>query len=250
MSSASAGRIKGVLFDKDGTLIDLHVSWVSAGLATGERLCAMAGRPAAFEPLLRESGYDPVSGRLDPRSRWAAGTTETLVRDWIARLELPGGEALVADMLVFMTERASARVAPLADLPVLFESLTVQGVRLGVATMDLESSARGALSRLRVLDALDFVCGCDSGHGEKPGPGMALAFCRACGLSPHEVMVVGDTPHDMHMARAAGVAKAVAVTSGAAGAELLAGLADHVIDDVSGLLALLRPAAPLEGLDR
>jgi len=235
-----AGAIKGVLFDKDGTLIDLHVSWVGAGVATGEKLCAMAGRPWAFEPLLRESGYDPVSGRLDPRSRWAAGTTETLLRDWIARLELPGGEALVADMLMFMTEHASTRVAPLADLPALFGSLTEEGLVLGVATMDLEASARGALSRLRVLQALDFVCGCDSGHGEKPGPGMVLAFCKACGLSPEEVVVVGDTPHDMHMARAAGAAKAVAVTSGAAGTDLLAGLADHVIDDVSGLLALLR----------
>ena len=72
---------------------------------------------------------------------------------------------------------------------------------------------------------------------------MVLAFCRACGLAPHEVMVVGDTPHDMHMARATGAAKAVAVTSGAAGPELLAGLADHVIDDISGLLALLRNGA-------
>ena len=145
----------------------------------------------------------------------------------------------MADMLAYMTDQASTRVAPLADLTGLFQGLAGRGCRLGVATMDLEASARGALSKLQVLEHLDFLCGCDSGHGEKPEPGMVLAFCQACGLSPGEVAVVGDTPHDMNMARAAGVGMAVAVTSGAAGLDLLGGLADHVITDVSELPALL-----------
>jgi phosphoglycolate phosphatase len=107
------------------------------------------------------------------------------------------------------------------------------------------------MSRLQLLEHLDFLCGCDSGHGEKPDPGMVLAFCRACGLSPGEVAVVGDTPHDMNMARAAGVGLVVAVTSGAAGVELLQDLADHVIADVSALPGLLgaRGTLPPRGCD-
>lgn len=231
--------VRGVLFDKDGTLIDLQASWVGAGLATARHLCALAQAPHRVEELVRDAGYDALAARLDPRSTWASGTTEALVRDWIAQLALTGGEALVARTVASMTAQAAASVVPLADLGDLFSGLSARGLRLGVATMDLEAGARIALERLGVIEAVDFVCGCDSGHGEKPGPGMVFAFCRACNLVPAQVMVVGDTPHDMQMARAAGAGVAVAVTSGAASAAVLQALGDHVIADIRELVPFL-----------
>jgi phosphoglycolate phosphatase len=232
--------VRGVLFDKDGTLIDLQASWVGAGLATARHLCALAQAPHRFDELVRDAGYDACAARLDPRSTWACGTTEALVREWVARLALSGGEALVMRMVASMTAQAGATVVPLADPAALFARLAARGLRVGVATMDLEVGARMALQRLGVLDVVDFVCGCDSGHGEKPGPGMVLAFCRACALEPAQVMVVGDTPHDMQMARAAGAGVAVAVTSGAASAAVLAALCDRVIGDIGELEPFLQ----------
>ena len=228
-------HIRGVLFDKDGTLIDLHASWVGAGLATARHLCDLAGAPHRFEPLVRGAGYDAVSARLDAGSLWASGTTEALVRHWIAELQLPDAQRLAPHMLTQMTAAAATQAVPLTELGVLFSDLAGSGLRLGVATMDLEGSAREALARFEVSHLVDFVCGCDSGHGEKPGPGMVLAFCRACGLEPGQVMVVGDTPHDMHMARAAGAGAVVAVTSGAGEEAVLGTLADHVIANVGTL---------------
>lgn len=229
----------GVLFDKDGTLIDLHASWVRAGLATASLMCEQAGTPDRFDDLLIAAGYDPATGSLGAGSAWASGRTRCLVELWAEALGLESGDRLIDDMLEHMTTQAAAHITPLADLSVLFAELRGSGLRLGVATMDLEDATHSTLARLGVSQALDFVCGCDSGHGEKPSPGMVLAFCDACGLAPHQVMVVGDTPHDLHMARAAGAGKVVGVTSGASGAELLAPLADHVIANVTGVLDLL-----------
>jgi phosphoglycolate phosphatase len=228
-------QLRGVLFDKDGTLIDLHASWVASGLETARALCALAGAPERFDWLVREAGYDAATARLAPRSLWASGTTEALVRHWLAQLGIGGADAMVARTVAAMTAQAAASAVPLADLRVLFAQLSARGLCVGVATMDLESGARAVLARLGVLEAVDFVCGCDSGHGEKPGPGMVLAFCRACGLEPAQVMVVGDTPHDMHMARAAGAGVVVAVTSGAADAAMLGALCNHLIADISEL---------------
>lgn len=237
------GALRGVLFDKDGTLIDLHASWVASGLQTARRLCALAGQPQRFDAMVRDAGYDAVAARLDPRSLWASGTTEALIRDWLAQLGIGGGEAMVARTVASMTEQAAASAVPLADLGALFTGLSRRGLHVGVATMDLETGARAVLAHLGVLDAVDFVCGCDSGHGEKPGPGMVLAFCDACGLDPVQVMVVGDTPHDMHMARAAGVGVAVAVTSGAADAAMLGALCTYLIADISELDSCLESHA-------
>jgi len=77
---------------------------------------------------------------------------------------------------------------------------------LGMATMDDTETARATAERLNIAGQLAFIVGADDGHGEKPGPGMVLAFCAACGLDPAEVIVVGDTPADLLMARSAGCA--------------------------------------------
>ena len=68
---------------------------------------------------------------------------------------------------------------------------------------------------------------------------MALAFCAACGLLPAEVIVVGDTPADLLMARSAGCARAIAVRTGAAPLHQVLPLADHVLASVQDLEQLL-----------
>ncbi len=52
-------------------------------------------------------------------------------------------------------------------------------------------------------------------------------------------MVVGDNPHDLHMARDAGAGLAVGVCSGVGGIEDLKADADHVIEDATGVVWLL-----------
>jgi phosphoglycolate phosphatase len=150
-----------------------------------------------------------------------------------------GDEELVARIGTLMSVETGRQIVPLADLAALFSRLREKGLRVGVATMDLEANAQMTLQRFGVRPLVDFVCGCDSGHGNKSGPWMVLAFCASCGLDPRQVVVVGDTPHDMNMARAAGAGMAVAVTSGAAGAGELAPLADHVIDNITALVSIL-----------
>ena len=109
----------------------------------------------------------------------------------------------------------------------------------------LPEIARMTFANLEVEHLLDFVTGYDGGHGEKPGPGMVEGFCRATGLVPQQVVVVGDSLHDLAMARAAGAGMAVAVLSGVAGREHLAGAADHVIGGIAELESLLdRAQAP------
>jgi phosphoglycolate phosphatase len=108
-----------------------------------------------------------------------------------------------------------------------------------MATMDDTAIADAHAAHLGIAGQLDFVVGADAGHGEKPGPGMVLAFCAARGLRPEEVIVVGDTPADLLMARNAGCALAVGVLTGATPANVLAPLADHVLPSVQHIEVLL-----------
>ncbi|MBI2467676.1 MAG: hypothetical protein HYV62_07635, partial [Candidatus Rokubacteria bacterium] len=57
-----------VIFDKDGTLIDFASLWVPVVRARACFIVEEAGADGALEPaLLRAFGYDPDTGRVDPR---------------------------------------------------------------------------------------------------------------------------------------------------------------------------------------
>ncbi len=80
---------------------------------------------------------------------------------------------------------------------------------------------------------------CDEDGPGKPHPAMLQAAMAALGSTPAETIMIGDTAHDMRMARAAGV-YAQGVSWGFHTAEeVLAGGANHVAHDFAELNARL-----------
>ena len=82
------------------------------------------------------------------------------------------------------------------------------------------------------------MCG-DDGFGVKPAPDPVIAVCHAFRTEPERVAVVGDTPADIAMARAAGAGLVIGVRSGVGSSHDL-GVADVVIDPVGGPAPLTR----------
>ena len=154
---------------------------------------------------------------------------------------LPGGDkgALVAGMNALAARVTLAEVVPLGDF---LRGLRARGLRIGLVTNDAEAPARAHLAAARVADLFDFVAGCDSGHGAKPAPGQLLAFLRATGIAPARAVMVGDSLHDLHAGRAAGM-RVLGVLTGIAGAADLAPHADAVLPDIGGLPAWLEGIA-------
>jgi phosphoglycolate phosphatase len=123
--------------------------------------------------------------------------------------------------------------------PVLQE-LREEGFRLGVATNDTEHSARSHMMQLGVADLFDMIIGADSVPRPKPAGDMIHAFAEATRLPPNAIAMVGDNPHDIETARAGGAGLAIGVLSGNAAHDDIAHLADHTIESIAELPALLR----------
>ena len=100
--------------------------------------------------------------------------------------------------------------------------------------MDDEINVDRTLSGLNLHDDITFFCGADSGFGHKPGAGMVEAFCTHNEFSALEVAVVGDSLHDLKMAKAAG-AIAIGVLSGASSEKTLTSYADYLFTDIAEL---------------
>ena len=133
-------------------------------------------------------------------------------------------------------------ISVLPDATVL-GALRARGLKLGVVTNDAEAPAHAHLAAAGITDLFDFVAGFDSGHGAKPAPGPLLAFCRATGLTPARVAMVGDSRHDLEAGRAAGMHR-IAVLTGIATAADLAPHADAVLPDIGGLAAWIDALTP------
>lgn len=230
-------EIKGLLFDKDGTLFDFHRTWMPIMAEVAEEIAGASMVPQ----LLAAIGCREESGRFEAGSIGAAGNTFELADAWLAILGGGDRAALIERLDGYFARLGPLRSVPVTDLAVFFSGLKRRGYVLGIATNDVEASARGTIERFGLCEMISFSAGYDSGHGQKPGPGMALAFCSATGLMPAEVAVIGDNTHDLDMGRSAGAGLLVGVLTGASGRDDLAPLADHVIANIEMLPELLRP---------
>ncbi|MCE9651322.1 MAG: HAD family hydrolase [Parvibaculum sp.] len=230
-------RIKGVLFDKDGTLFDFHRTWVP--ILAEAALVAARGDASLVPGLMAAGGYDEATGRVASGSVIAAGNTPELALLWLQTAPLWEAADLTARLDAFFAEQAPRRSEPVTDLGVLLAALRGSGLRVGIATNDSVASAFATIGHFGLAELVEFHCGYDSGHGTKPEPGMVHAFCDAVGLSPGEVAVVGDNFHDLEMGLAAGAGLRVGVLTGTSAHDDLAPHADFVIGSIVELPALL-----------
>lgn len=120
----------------------------------------------------------------------------------------------------------------------LLQALVEQGIVLGVAT----GKSRAGLDRaFNATDTRRYFADsrCADESEPKPSPKMVFELCELLGVDPGRSLVIGDTTHDLGMARAAG-AGVVSVSYGAHPAEQLrAASPDHLVDSVADLAAVL-----------
>ena len=109
-----------------------------------------------------------------------------------------------------------------------------------MCTSDVRASTDAALRSWKIWQDVDhIVCG-DEVERPKPCPEPLVKVCSMAGVSPKDCIMVGDTTHDIIMAKRAGAGVIVGVLSGSGEAQQLRDCgAHHVLQDVSHLPKLL-----------
>ena len=203
--------IRGVLFDKDGTLLEFHSTQHSIYAAVLARLRDDHEVP---EPLVLQLSevLGHLPDRLAPDSLLQHSTNQQIAQALSAtsRAYAEGCEwqpPYDADDLLELIDRLSlAEDVPYVALPNVPETLRYlrrKEYRLGVATVDTRTATVAGLKKTGILEYFDYI-----GTGEesrpKPDPWLADRFCSECGILPGELLVVGDGENDMLFARNAG----------------------------------------------
>ena len=229
-------KIRGILFDKDGTLFRYSETWDAWCGIVLEKLSN--GDGALLKHLASAVDFDIQSQMIKPQSMVIACTTREVAERLAPMLNnwsLGAIEKFLNEQVYYLP---LAEVTPLRSY---FSDLRSRGLKVGVMTNDSEDNAMAQLvsAKLNPLDDLDFVAGYDSGYGAKPAPDPLLAFAKAVELAPSEVAMVGDSLHDLTAGLRAGM-KTIGVLTGPATKADLSPVADIILPDISYILTFLQ----------
>jgi phosphoglycolate phosphatase len=226
-----------VVFDKDGTLIGFDTMWRDWVDGLGDRLSDELGRdirPSLYMVL----GFDDETGAALPGGALAA-TPMARLREMTVVVIMACGwsrdEAERAVERAWFTPDPIEHAHPLGDLPVLFGRLRGDGRRIAVATSDDRAPTLRTLDWLGVAPLVEATVCADDGLPVKPEPDMVLHVCARLGVDPGRTAVVGDSPADLRMARAADAGRVIGVLTGVGRRDDLEPLADLVIGSVEQL---------------
>ncbi len=225
--------IRGIIFDKDGTLFEFGASWNE--WAKTFLLSLTEDDLVKATHLGAVIGFDVQRAEFHPSSPVIAGTPDEIAALLLPHVDNHSLLSLVSRMNDAAAQTPMCEVVPLAAF---LARLSQAGIALGVATNDAEFPAREHLMSAGVLEQFEFIAGSDSGYGAKPAPGQLLAFLNATELSADQTVMVGDSRHDLSAGRAAGM-KTIGVLTGVAAAEDLADLADVVVPDIGHIFNVL-----------
>ncbi len=226
--------IELIVFDKDGTLVDVHLPWGRWAEKVSEALAAVIP-PRQF---LSQIGWDTATRRIMPETPLAiasAATLQAVIATWLYEAGL-GWSAAMSRATAVTTQAETPVSPPICALQPLFATLAARGLKFGVVTSDDRTGVERDLGPHGVLQYLAAIIGGDTGLAAKPAPDMLLAACAAAGVVPERTMVVGDSLADMWMGRSAGAALVIGVLSGTGTATVLAPHADMLLPSVAELL--------------
>jgi phosphoglycolate phosphatase len=209
-------KIKLVIFDLDGTLVDTAAD-ITAALNY------------AVQPYLNKS----------------LTVTETigLIGEGITRLidKLIGEErtgirpAVQERFISYYSEHLSDCSKA---YPGVVETLEELGdYKKAIVSNKRELLSRGLLDDLGLIEYFDLVLGSDSAGEKKPSPKPLFKAMDIFSCKPSETVIVGDSNYDIQAGKAAGV-NTVAVSYGYRDVRLLKD-ADFLIDDINELKSIL-----------
>ena len=176
----------GVIFDLDGTLVDSEPFWVR-GFSTG------------LSRILEVRGYG--FHHLDPSDmrKFAGGRVPDTIADILQSLRLEGRiddsetDAIVQDVLNFVTDQFVADPAPIPEAVSTARALHADGVPMAIASSSAPSFIEAVLDVLKLQDVFPVRVSAVELPRGKPDPAVYLLALQQMGLPALRTVAVEDS---------------------------------------------------------
>jgi pyrophosphatase PpaX len=216
-------RLRTVLFDLDGTLID------------------------SVRLILDSYHHTLAAHGLPPRSdeEWLEGVGTPLTAQFGALRDSAGIlDALIATYREYNLRHHDRMVTVYPGVVDVVRELKQDGIATGLVTSKNRSGALRGLTLAQLESLMDVLVCADEVENPKPHPEPVEKAVRLLGADPATTVYVGDSIHDMRSGRAAGV-RTAAVLWGPFGRTHLEGAQpDYWLERPADLLGLVRRRKP------
>ena len=186
------GRVSGVLFDIDETLVDLVAAMKDAMVVASSTLL----------PGFTDAGWDDFSAlyMADPQryyDRYVAGEFTfheqrgLRARVVFEKLGVVFSAAAEAQWIADFEAAQPRSIRAFADVVPLLDALDAAGIPYGAVSNNVHDYQRAKLDRAG-LARIAVLVGIDTVGVAKPNPAIFLEGCRQLGTVPEETLYVGD----------------------------------------------------------
>lgn len=188
-------RLRAVLFDMDGTLLDSAPDFI-----------------AICQAMRQERGLEPINEKLI-RDQISGGARAMVAATFAMSPEEPTFEALRLEFLERYQSHCAVYTHPFAGMAELLGEIEKAKLIWGVVTNKPLRYAEPIMQQLGLAERSAILICPDHVTNSKPDPEPMTLACKTLGLDPASVLFVGDDLRDIESGRAAGT-KTAAVTYG------------------------------------
>ena len=215
-------NIETVLFDKDGTIIDLHYFW---GKMTELRCEAIIEKYnldySLFSNMCMRLGYDVKSKKMLSDGITALYSRSKIIEIFKSDLQ-DFGVNITNEHLENIFDEVSLKfyknmmeyTKPIESALSFIKILREKGIKIGIVTSDSVVSTELTIKNFNWDNLFDVVVGRESSSQTKESGALTSIALYKLNANPKTTLMIGDAPMDYISAKNAGVENTILVATG------------------------------------
>jgi phosphoglycolate phosphatase len=232
-----------VIFDKDGTLIDLYRYWSEMSFLRASLIKNhFKLTTEQMVNTMYAMGVDRKNSRILPNGPVGIKKREEVMQAAIEYLKSIGHtnhdinetcHEIFEEVDRMSLAYLDRIVVPILGARYLIDSLSKQGCKIAIATTDRSYRAELAMKVLKFDEKIDLIIGTDMVTDTKPHPEMIQYILKELDVCSERALMVGDAITDLEMGNRAHLAGSIGVMTGLTGRVTLEKITPYIIRSVA-----------------
>jgi len=232
-----------MIFDKDGTLMDLYIYWSNMIRFRAELIQKKLDLTEEQKnKLIFEMGVDEINHRLRPEGPVGIKKREIVTKaaaDYLSSIGYKNSIKTCVDSFKKVDDMSINRfdeiIKPIDGLYELIKKIKDKNCKIAIATTDKTDRAKLAIKFLKIDHAVDMVLGADNVSNAKPDPDMINRICKHLNIPKSNTAMIGDAITDVKMGTNAKIKTSIGVTTGITPKHKLLEITNNVVDSIKDI---------------
>lgn len=237
-------NIDTILFDKDGTLIDLHYFWGKMTELRAKEVINTYNLPVeTFSQLCLYLGYDINSKKMLEDGITALYSRSKIIeifRNNLKNLNVETSEEKLAGLFDEVSEifykNIETYTKPIPSAINFVKKIKAYKLKTGIVTSDSVKSTEITIKNNHWETLFDTVVGRESSNQTKESGALTQIALKNLNSNPLTTIMIGDAPMDKLSADNSGISDTILVATGQIGENNLKQISKYVLNDLSEIL--------------